>query len=156
MKALICGSFDPITNGHLDLIKRAADLYGDITVGIFINPDKDYLFSAEKREEMIKEATKDIKGVGVITSSGYVADFCTENGISVIVKGVRNTSDYEYEMNMAAFNKARAPQVETVFLPAYNDMANISSTQIRKMYAEGKDISAYVPKCVEKAFDTLK
>jgi pantetheine-phosphate adenylyltransferase len=156
MKALICGSFDPITNGHLDLIKRAVAIFGDVTVGVFINPDKTYLFSADERANMIREATRDINGVSVITNTGYVVDYCTENGISVIVKGIRNTDDYEYEMNMAIFNKNRAPHIETVFLPAYESMADISSSQIRKMYQENKDFSAYVPKCVKDAFDTLK
>lgn len=156
MKALICGSFDPITNGHINLIKRAAEIFGDVTVGVFINPDKTYLFPADKRAEMIKDATKDINGISVITNSGYVVDYCTENGISVIVKGVRNTFDYEYEMNMALFNKQRAPHIETVFLPAYGDMGEISSSKIRQMYADNVDISQFVPECVKKAFDTLK
>lgn len=156
MKALICGSFDPITNGHLDLIKRSVNIFGDVTVGVFINPDKTYLFSAEKRAELIREATRAIDGVSVITSSGYVVDYCAENGISVIVKGIRNSADYEYEMNMARFNKNKAPHIETVFLPAYDSLADISSSQIRTMYQEGKDFSAYVPKCVKDAFDTLK
>lgn len=156
MKALICGSFDPITNGHIDLIKRTVALFGDVTVGVFINPDKKYLFSAEQRAEMIKEATNGINGVSVIINDGYVADYCVNNGISVIVKGIRNISDYDYEYSMAAFNKNRAPMVETLFLPAYNDIKDISSTQIRKMHANGEDISSYVPSCVKKALDTIK
>ena len=156
MKALICGSFDPITNGHIDLIKRAADIFGDVTVGVFINPDKKYLFSANERAEMISKATKDIKGVTVIVNDGYVVDYCEQNGISVIVKGLRSTADYEYETDMAIFNKRRAPKIETVFFPAYDDVANISSSQIRQMHQNGEDISALVPPCVKEAFDTLK
>ncbi len=155
MKALIPGSFDPITNGHLDIIRRAADMFEAVTVGVFINPDKTYLFSAQKRKDMIAQAVKDIKNVDVITCTGYVADYCRACGIGVIVKGVRDSADYEYEMNMAVYNCARNPEAQTVFLPAYGDMANISSSAVRKKFTDGEDISGLVPECVLKEFNKL-
>ena len=155
MKALICGSFDPVTNGHLDLIKRASRLFDEVTVGIFVNPDKKYLFSAEMRLSLLTEAIKDIDNAKAELCSGYVADYCKENGISAIVKGVRNTADYEYELEMAVFNKNRAPETETVFLPAYGEIAGISSSFVRELHAKGEDVSSYVPECVKKAFDSI-
>ena len=109
MKALVCGSFDPVTNGHIDLIRRAAGMFETVTVGIFVNKDKKYAFSMETRRVMLENAVKDIKNVTVDVSYGYVADYVKENGIGVIVKGVRNTADYEYELDMAKYNKAHAP-----------------------------------------------
>ncbi len=155
MNALIPGSFDPVTNGHIDLIRRAAAMFDTVTVGIFVNPDKKYLFSAEKRAEMIANAIKAIKNVNVIIDNGYVADYCKENGICAIVKGVRSVTDYEYELQMADYNKKRNPDAETVLLPAYDGMASISSSAVRQMVANGEDISATVPKCVIEAFKSL-
>lgn len=155
MKALIPGSFDPVTNGHVDLIRRAAAMFDTVTVGVFVNSDKKYLFSAEQRAKMIAESTRNIKNVNVITDNGYVADYCKDNGIGVIVKGVRNAADYEYELKMADYNKKRNPYAETVLLPAYDDMASVSSSAVRQMASNGEDISAIVPECVIEAFKTL-
>lgn len=148
MKALIPGSFDPITIGHLDLIKRAADIFDTIIIGIFVNPQKNYTFSLEKRKKMIIEATKELQNVSVITDNGYVVDYCKQHGIKVLVKGVRSVSDYEYELEMADFNKKRNPDIETLLLPAYDDMASISSTYVRTLIQKGDDISKLVPPAV--------
>ena len=148
MKALIPGSFDPITNGHLDIIKRAASMFETVTVGVFVNPSKDYLFPADVRAEMIIDATKNIPNVNVVVDSGYVADYCKLYNIGAIVKGVRNKEDFEYELKMAKYNKERNPDAETVFLPACDGMADVSSTAVRQRLLADLDISNLVPKPV--------
>lgn len=156
MKALVCGSFDPVTNGHIDLIKRAAGMFESVTVGIFVNKEKQYTFPMETRRVMLENAVKDIKNVTVDVSYGYVADYVKERGIGVIVKGVRNTADYEYELNMAKYNKAHAPNTETVFLPASDETESLSSTLVKQLFASGEDISRYVPASVAYEFDKIK
>ena len=101
MKALVCGSFDPITNGHIDIIKRASAMFDDVTVGVFVNSSKRYNFSEEKRIALINEAIKDIDNAHAELCSGLVARYCIDNGIRVIVKGVRNSKDFDYELEMA-------------------------------------------------------
>jgi pantetheine-phosphate adenylyltransferase len=156
MKALITGSFDPVTNGHLDLIKRAAAVFDDVTVGIFINPDKSYTFPEQTRLSMMVEAIKNIKNARAVLSHGMVADYCRENGINVIVKGVRNANDFLYECNMARYNREHCPTTETVLLPASDEFVSISSTAIRELFKKGDDISGYVPSVVIKEFNNLK
>ena len=151
MKALICGSFDPITNGHVDLVKRAAMLFDDVTVGIFVNSSKNYMFSEETRLKLVSEAISDIKNAHAELCSGLVATYCENNGIGVIVKGVRNVKDYEYELEMAKANRLFAPGTETLFLPASADTEAISSSMIKAFHSYGKDVSDYVPSCVAKA-----
>ncbi len=154
MKALICGSFDPVTNGHLELIQRTAPLFEETVVGIFVNPDKSYFFTDKERLSMLCKALQDIPSTRAELCSGYVADYCKENGIGVIVKGIRNEKDYLYELEMARFNKQRNPHTETLFLPAYGEMAEVSSSLVRSLYEKNEDISAYVPECVKKAFES--
>lgn len=156
MKALITGSFDPVTNGHLDLIKRTAAVFDDVTVGIFINPNKIYTFSEDKRLSMMNEAIADIKNAKAILSHGMVADYCRENGIDVIVKGVRNEKDFIYELNMARYNREHCPTTETVLLPASDDLTNISSSGIHDLFKNGEDISKFVPAVVLNEFNKLK
>lgn len=155
MKALVCGSFDPITFGHIDLIKRAASMFESVTVGIFINPDKKYLFSEEKRLQLVKEAIKDIPNASADISSGMVAHYCQKNGIGAIVKGVRNEKDFAYEAKMAEFNKRLAPDTETVLILASPETAEISSTLVRELGASGGDLSALAPECVIRAIEEI-
>ena len=152
MKALICGSFDPVTNGHLDIIKRTAALFDSVTVGIFVNSAKKYYFSVDERRRMLTEATDEMKNVTVDTSEGYVATYVKENGIDVIVKGVRNSVDFEYEANMARINKQLYPGAETLFLTASPEVTELSSTLVREAFESGNDISPYVPESVLRAF----
>ena len=151
MKALVCGSFDPITNGHVDLIKRTASLFDEVTVGIFVNSSKKYLFSEETRCSLAAESLADIKNVSVKICHGLVATYCKENGIDVIVKGVRNSKDYEYELEMAQANKLFAPETETLFLPASPETQGVSSSMVRAFHCGGMDVTPYVPECVAKA-----
>ena len=155
MKALICGSFDPVTNGHIDIIKRTSALFDSVTVGIFVNSEKKYLFDAEKRLELLNEATKGIKNVKAEICEGLVARYIERNGIDVIVKGIRNTADYEYELEMAKINKSIYEKAETLLMPASKETDFLSSGFVKTMFFSGEDITAFVPKCVKKALEEI-
>ena len=152
MKALICGSFDPVTNGHLDIIRRAAALFDSVVVGIFINSEKKYYFDLNDRVILLTEAVKDLKNVTVDFSKGYVAKYVEENGIDVIVKGVRNATDFEYEAMIDKVNKQISPGAETLLLIASKETECLSSSFVKESFLSGEDISKYVPECVQKAF----
>ena len=152
MKALICGSFDPVTNGHLDIIRRAAALFDSVVVGIFINSEKKYFFDIERRFELLREATKELKNVTVDCCEGLVARYVEKNGIDVIVKGVRNSTDYEYESEMAKINKQIYEGTETLLMPASKETETVSSSFVKAMFLSGEDITPFVPECVQKAF----
>ncbi len=156
MKALICGSFDPVTNGHLDIITRAAALFDSVTVGIFINSEKKYYFDLNTRVQLLTEAVKDLKNVTVDFSEGYVAKYVEENGIDVIVKGVRNATDFEYEAMIDKVNKQIYPGAETLLLIASKEIEHLSSSFVKEKFLSGEDITSYVPECVKKAFEDKK
>ena len=151
-KALVTGSFDPVTVGHMDLIARAAAKFDSVVVGIFVNGSKKYLFSEEDRAEMLREACAEY-GLGNVTveiCSGLVARYVERNGIDVIVKGVRNSTDFEYERNMAEANKMIYSGAETMLLTANPAHNALSSSLVRTLMQYGEDISALVPASVMK------
>ena len=147
-KAVCPGSFDPITNGHIDIIKRAAELFDEVTVLVVTNPDKKCVFSPEERAELIKKATAEISGVKVDLFSGLLADYVKANGICAIVKGIRSSSDFEYEFQMALANRSLAPGAETVFITADPQNMYVSSSLIRQIATFGGDVSDFVPKSI--------
>ena len=147
MKKAVCpGSFDPITNGHIDIIKRAAELFDEVTVLVVTNPDKKCVFSPEERCLLIEKAVEGIEGVKVDSFSGLLADYVKQNGISAIVKGIRSSSDFEYEFQMALANRSLAPNAETVFITADPQNMYVSSSLIRQIACFGGDVSDFVPK----------
>ena len=147
MKKAVCpGSFDPITNGHLDIIKRAAELFDEVTVLVVTNPDKKCAFSPEERCALIEKATEGIETVKVDSFSGLLADYVKQNGINAIVKGIRSSSDFEYEFQMALANRSLAPNAETVFITADPQNMYVSSSLIRQIACFGGDVSDFVPK----------
>ncbi len=147
MKKAVCpGSFDPITNGHIDIIKRAAELFDEVTVLVVTNPDKKCVFSPEERCKLIEKAVEGIDGVKVDSFSGLLADYVKENGISAIVKGIRSSSDFGYEFQMALANRSLAPNAETVFITADPRNMYVSSSLIRQIAGFGGDVSDFVPK----------
>ena len=147
-KAVCPGSFDPITNGHVDIIKRAAELFDEVTVLVVTHPDKKCVFSPEERAELIKKATAGISGVKVDLFSGLLADYVKANGICAIVKGIRSSSDFEYEFQMALANRSLAPGAETVFITADPQNMYVSSSLIRQIATFGGDVSDFVPKSI--------
>ncbi len=151
-KALITGSFDPVTLGHMNLISRAAAIFDSVTVGIFVNSSKTYVFSAEERATMLREACAecDLVNVTVEVCSGLVARYVEENGIDVIVKGARNSTDFEYERNMAEVNKQISPKAETMVLFSDPNYSAFSSSTVRTLMNYGEDVSNLVPRSVLK------
>ena len=141
-KAILPGSYDPATAGHIDIILRAKELYGDVTVGILFNPNKEYLFSPEQKKGIL-EISLSGTGIPVIIWDGMLFELCNREGYTHIVKGVRR-GDMEYEEEMARFNSARCDAV-TVMLPAKEEYELVSSTLVREYLAEGKDISSLFP-----------
>ncbi len=132
-KLLFAGSFDPPTIGHVDLIRRAS-LYGPVTVGIFVNAEKTYLFSTEERIALLRCATADIPGVIVTVGEGYTADFARDGGYTHLVRGYRDDVDLAYETEMADYNRTRGG-IETLLLPADPALTTVSSTRVRAALA---------------------
>lgn len=148
--ALIPGSFDPITVGHLDIIKRASTLFSSVTVLVSKNSDKCYLLTDEQRKLLVTDAVKNIKNVTVDFFDGYVADYSYKNNIDVLVKGIRNNDDFDYEFKMALANQQISSerfskQLETLLLPSNPQFDNISSTLVKEYIKSGKDINDLVP-----------
>lgn len=146
MRRAICpGSYDPVTVGHLDIIRRAAALFDEVIVLVAVNSAKQSMFTAEQRTEMLRLAVGDLPGVRVCCSEGLLVDFAKENGACALVKGVRNAQDLEYEQPMAHANRYLNEKLETVLLPAAPAVSWISSTIVREMLRYHQDISEMVP-----------
>ncbi len=155
MKAIVPGSYDPVTIGHLDIIKRAAEKYTEVYAAVFINPEKKYRFSLEEREKMLTLATADIPNVKVASSKGLVIDFMRENGIEVIVKGYRNEPDLEYEKKQAEWNKS-AGGFDTELLECTEGLECVSSTRVRAALDGKEDVTELLPERVKKYIEELK
>ena len=139
--AVVPGSFDPMTLGHRNVIVRCASLFDRVVVGILINPDKQGMFTMEERKMIASLSLSDLPNVTVETDSGYLTDFAERMGASIIVKGVRTAADFEYEQKMAYFNRARNSRIETMYLPADENMTEISSTAVRERLSRGEDLT---------------
>jgi pantetheine-phosphate adenylyltransferase len=148
VRRVVCpGSFDPVTNGHLDIISRAAQLFDEVIVAVAQNPSKTTLFTAEERVELIREATKQLENVRVDRFEGLTVDFCRDNDISAIVKGLRAVTDFDYEMQMAQMNYNQAG-VETLFMTTNPLYAFLSSSLVKDFAKFGGDVSGLVPATV--------
>ncbi|HEX9041335.1 MAG TPA: pantetheine-phosphate adenylyltransferase [Trebonia sp.] len=148
MARVVCpGSFDPVTNGHLDVISRASALHDEVVVAVLINITKKSLFSTDERVDMLREVTKDLGNVRVERFHGLLVNFCTANGINAIVKGLRAVSDFEYEMQMAQMNY-RLAKVETLFMTTNPQYSFLSSSLVKEIALYGGDVSGLVPEQV--------
>lgn len=143
--ALYPGSFDPLTNGHLDVLFRARRLADRVIVAILENDSKKPLFSVEERLEMIREIVGSDAGVSVRSFSGLLVDFAAQTGATLLVRGLRAISDYEYELQMALMNRRLAPDIETVFLMAKEEYSYVSSRLVKEVARLGADVSGLVP-----------
>ena len=150
VKALHPGTFDPPTNGHVDLIQRGAKLFEHLTVAILINPVKNPLFTVEERVEMLKEVTSALENVSVATFDGMMVEFARRQGASAVLRGIRAISDYEYEFQMALMNRRLAPEIETVFLQPAGRYSFVSSRMLKEVFSFGGDVSGLVPPNVLK------
>jgi len=148
MKVLFTGSFDPITLGHLDLIKRCSDKFDEVIITIFNNKSKQHFFTSQERFELIKEAVSDIKNVTVDVTEDMAVNYARQHNIQTIVRGLRAVSDYEYELKIASINKHLYPELETIFMVASSDYSFISSSIVKEVAMYGGDISDLVPKNV--------
>jgi pantetheine-phosphate adenylyltransferase len=148
MRRAVCpGSFDPITNGHLDVIERASKFFDEVIVAVGINASKQRLFEPEERVEMIREACLGIPNVKVDTFEGLIVDFCKAHGVQAIVKGLRAVSDFDYELQMGQMNRSLA-EVDTLFMPADPHYSFLSSSLVKEVATYGGDVSGLVPEAV--------
>ena len=157
MKAVYPGSFDPISNGHLDIIKRASKIFDEVHVLISNNMFKNNSFTKDERIYMIKEVTKQLKNVVVESYDGLVVNYATENNIGVIIRGMRNYSDYENEFTLFQYNRDINPKVETILMMPTTKNQVVSSSSVKELIKYNVDISKYVPKeIVEFVTNKLK
>ena len=150
-KAIYPGSFDPVTFGHLDIIKRSAEMFDEVIVGVLINNSKKPLFSAEESTEMLQQAVAQYKNVSVINFDGLLIDYMKANDISVIVRGLRAITDFDYELQIAQSNrKVSNETIDTVFLTTSIDYAYLSSSIVREYASYGTDVTDFVPEFVAR------
>jgi pantetheine-phosphate adenylyltransferase len=150
VKALYPGTFDPPTNGHLDLIQRGAKLFEHLTVAVLNNPGKNPLFTVEERVEMLRESTAALGNVSVATFDGLMVNFARNHGATAVLRGIRAISDYEYEFQMALMNRRLAPEIETVFLQPAGRYSFVSSRMLKEVAKFGGDVTGLLPPNVVK------
>jgi len=146
-RAVCPGSFDPVTNGHLDIISRASTLFDEVVVAVLINKSKKSLFTVDERMDMLREVCAEYPNVKVDSFHGLLVNFCRERGIVAIVKGLRAVSDFDYELQMAQMNSSLAP-VETVFVPTSPAYSFLASSLVKEVATYGGDVSGLVPEHV--------
>ncbi len=145
MKRVVCpGSFDPITYGHLDIVERASSIFDEVVIAVMVNKTKQTLFTVEERIEMTKEVTTRFPNVKVDSWSGLLVDYCKKNEISIIVKGLRAVTDFDYELQMSQIN-LQLQGVETLFLSTAPAHSFLSSSLVKEIASHGGDVSSYIP-----------
>ena len=155
-KAIYPGSFDPVTLGHVDIIRRAAKMFDSLTVSVLYNSEKTPLFSVDERVKMLREVCKDITNVKIDSFSGLTADYALKSGTDVIIRGLRAITDFEYELQMAQTNRKILPTLDTVFLTTSLEYAYLSSSIVREVASYGGDIREFVtPDIAEKVYSKL-
>jgi pantetheine-phosphate adenylyltransferase len=150
-RAIYAGSFDPVTYGHIDLIKRAQEIFSEIIVAVAHNPHKKPLFNVSERVGMLKKATADLKGVIIDDFDDLVVDYARKKKSQVLIRGLRMISDFEYEFQMALTNRKLSPDIETIFLMPQESYSYLSSKLLKEAASLGADLSSFVPDFVEKA-----
>jgi pantetheine-phosphate adenylyltransferase len=150
-RAIYAGSFDPVTNGHLDVLARAAKVFDEIIFAVTHNVEKKGLFSHTERAELLREASAHVTNVRVVTFEGLLVDFARAQGAVALIRGLRAISDFEFEFQMALMNRRLAPELETFFLMPREDYSYVSSRIVKEVAMLGGDVSALVPACVGKA-----
>ncbi len=149
--AIYPGTFDPVTYGHIDIIKRARSIFGEVVVAVALNAHKKPLFSLRERVDMLKKATTDLKGVTIESFDGLVVDYARKRKASVLIRGLRMFSDFEYEFQMVLTNRKLGPEIETIFLMPQESYSYISSKLLKEAASLGADLSYFVPDYIGKA-----
>ncbi len=147
------GSFDPITNGHMDVLSRSLKVFDEVILLLAVNPNKKSIFSVEERLEMMRKAVKDLPNVTVDFTPGLTVDYCHAHGAKHIIRGLRAVTDFEYEFQLAAANRYVNPEIDMVFFMSGTGTSFISSSAINQMHEGGVDISNLVPKVVMEAYE---
>ena len=147
--AIYPGSFDPITNGHLDLIKRASKLFDEVIIAITQNANKSSFLSIDQRVDAVKKSITSLNNTRVLSFDSLLVDFARKHNAQIIIRGLRAVSDFEYEFQLSGMNKRLNPGIETLFMTPSEEFANISSSLVREIYILGGDISAFVPDSVK-------
>ncbi len=153
---IYAGTFDPVTNGHLDILKRSLEVFDRIIVAVAGASPKDTLFSLEDRVEMLRSATPGMDGIEVIPFTGLLVEFARERGATAMIRGLRVVSDFEYEFQMALMNRRLDRELETVFLMPSEEYTYLSSTLIKEIASAGGDISQFVPGIVVTKFEQMR
>jgi pantetheine-phosphate adenylyltransferase len=154
IRALYPGSFDPVTNGHLDVLTRACRLFDEVLVAVAHNSSKEALFSTEQRMELLRTATAALPNARIVQFEGLLVDFAKAQGVRAIIRGLRAVSDFEFEFQMALMNRSLAPDLETLFLMPSEETTYLSSRLVKEVARLGGDIERFVPECVRKALRT--
>ncbi len=149
--AIYPGTFDPVTNGHYDLIKRAASMFDQLIIGVAASPSKNTLFTLDERVALLRETCQSLTNVSVDGFSGLLVDFATEKKATILVRGLRTTMDFEYEFGLTTMYRRLKPELESLFLTPSEEFAFLSSTLVREVAIHGGDIATFVPECVYKA-----
>jgi pantetheine-phosphate adenylyltransferase len=153
-KAIYPGTFDPLTNGHNDIITRSLEFCDQLVVAIGINPNKKTMFSEEERIDLIRSRFAHFVAIKVVSFQGLLVEYAKQIGATIIVRGIRSVSDFEYEINLANINKVLAPSIETVFLPTSPELAVVSSSMVKEVARLGGDITRFVPAHVAHAVNS--
>ena len=152
-KAVFPGSFDPMTNGHINIIQRAAKLFDEIDVVIAVNDDKKYLFSTEERLSLVQELIMPFRNVSVHTWDGLIVEYAKQTGAKVLIRGIRNMNDFSYEFDLSLMNHNLNPEVETLYIPTDQKFRLLKSSAIKELAKLGGDVSGMVPENVKKALE---
>lgn len=147
-KALIAGTFDPITVGHEDVIRRAAEMFSEVVVAVVVNASKTPVFTAEERVDLCKRVFADDDRIKIIADDGLLSNIAAVHGCGTVVKGLRNTEDFVYEFELAQIYRGMSPSLETVFIPSKGENLHVSSTAVKAIVKLGGDGSAYVSACI--------
>lgn len=153
---IYAGTFDPITNGHLDIIQRASRLFEQVIVAVAKNPSKQPLFSLEQRVELVEKSCQHLKQVKVMGFNGLLADFAKQHNTTALIRGLRGSSDLEYEISLAQLNHQLAGTLDTIFLPPSIEWRHLSSTMVREIFRHHGNVEQFVPNVVYQALKTLK
>ena len=154
--AIYPGSFDPVTLGHMDIIERAAGFFDKLYIGLLINKKKVPMLSLDKRIEILKEATKHIPNVEIVSFEGLLADYCIQNEIHAVIRGVRGAMDFEYELPMAQINQKLNPKTQTIFLAASPEYSYVSSSAVKELASFGGDYKDMLPEAAYRGMQTIE